>query len=169
MPLLQAQLPRYPAQIVTTGFHIQGTMETIGPVMDYLNDVNRTHLPFLDATVNALTPGPMGPLTRSQVLIPKADAVAIYLDDATGRSSISLLRRVERGILYLPGLVCRCELHMGADTRWQDMLSLLPGDFFGVTAAMVFPLLTLPGPFPQQADLVIFNRRHVRMMHLDQP
>jgi len=72
-------------------------------------------------------------------------------------------------IVYLPGLVCRCELHMGADTSWQDMLGLMPGDFFGVTAVMMFPLITLPGPFPQQADMLIVNRRHVRMMRLDQP
>ena len=169
MPLPQAQLPRYPAQSVTTGFHIQGTMETIGPVTDYLNDVNRPHLPFLDVTVSPLTPGPIGQVTRSQIIVPKTDVVAIYLDDSGGRASISLLRRVERAILYLPGLVCRGEFHLGADTRWQDALSLMPGDFFGVTAATVFPLITLPGPFPRQADLVILNRRHVQMMHLDQP
>ena len=169
MPMPQAQLPRYPVQVLTTAFHLQSTMETIGPVLDFLNDVGRPHLPFQDATVSPLTAGPMGQVSRSQIIVAKTDVVALYIDDATGRSSISLLRRVERGIIYLPGLVCRCELHMGADTRWQDMLGLMAGDFFGVTAVTAFPLITLPGPFPQQADMLIVNRRHVRMMHLDQP
>jgi hypothetical protein len=57
---------------------------------------------------------------------------------------------------------------MGADSRWQDALSLMPGDLFGVTAAMAFPLSPLPGAFPQQADLLILSRLHVKMLHLDQ-
>ncbi len=168
MPLPQAQLPRYPVQVVTTAFHIQGIMEPIGPVLDYLNDASRQHVPFHDATVSPLTPGPMGQVVRPQILFSKSDIVALYLDDAGGRSAVSLLRRVERGIVYLPSLVCRCELHMGVDTRWQDMLSLMPGDFFGITAVSAFPLIALPGPFPQQAELLILNRKHVRMMHLEQ-
>ena len=168
MPLPQAQMPRYPVQAMTTAFHVEGAMETIGPVINYLNDVNRQHIPFLDATVSALTPGPMGKIVRSQLVVPKTDIVAIYLDNAEAQSSVQLLKRIERCIAYLPSLVCRAEFHMGTDTRWQDMFSLLAGDFFAVTAATVFPIIALPGPFPPQANLLILNRLHVRMLHLDQ-
>jgi hypothetical protein len=169
MPFQQAQLPRYTVQILTTQFYLQGKMEPIGPILDYLNDVNRQFFTFLDATASLLTPGPMGQITRSQIVFPKSDIVAIFIDDAKARSSVQLLRRVERAFIYLPSLVCRAELHMGADSRWQDALSLMPGDLFGVTAAMAFPLSPLPGPFPQQADLLILSRLHVKMLHLDQP
>jgi hypothetical protein len=57
---------------------------------------------------------------------------------------------------------------MGTDTRWQDMFSLLAGDFFAVTSATIFPLVALPGPFPQQANSLIVSRLHVQMLHLDQ-
>jgi hypothetical protein len=144
-------------------------MEPIGPVINYLNDVNRQHIPFLDATISLLTPGPMGKIVRSQLIVPKTDIVAIYLDSAEAQSSIQLLKRLERCIAYLPSLVCRAEFHMGADTRWQDMFSLLAGDFFAVTAATMFPLIALPGPFPQQTNLLILNRLQVQMCHLDQP
>jgi hypothetical protein len=169
MPFTQAQLPRYSVQILTIQFHLQGKMEPIGPILDFLNDVNRQFFSFLDATASLLTPGPMGQITRSQIVFPKADIVAIFIDDAGARSSIQMLRRIERCFIYLPSLVCRAEMHLGADSRWQDALSLMPGDFFGVTAAMAFPLAPLPGPFPQQTDLLILNRLHVKMLHLDQP
>lgn len=168
MPL-QAQVPHYPIQALTTAFHIEGALEPVGPVINYLNDVNRQHIPFLDATVSTLTPGPMGKIARSQLIVPKTDIVAMYLDSAEAQSSVHLMKRVERCIAYMPSFVCRAEFHMGADTRWQDMFSLLAGDFFAVTAANMFPLVALPGPFPQQADLLILNRLHVRMCHLDQP
>jgi hypothetical protein len=169
MPFQQAQLPRYPVQLLTTQFHLQGKMEPIGPILDFLNDVNRQFFSFLDATASLLTPGPMGQITRSQIVFPKSDIVAIFIDDAKARSSIQLLKRVERAFIYLPSLVCRAEMHMGADSRWQDALSLMPGDFFGVTGAMAFPLSPLPGPFPQQTDMLILNRQYVKMLHLDQP
>jgi hypothetical protein len=168
MPIAPAQLPRYPVQVLTTAYHIQGILEPIGPIISYLNDVNRQYIPFLDATVNSLAPGPLGKVTRPQLIIPKTDLVAMYLDDATARASVQHMKRVERYIAYLPSLVCRGEFHLGTDTRWQDILSLLIGDFFGITAVTAFPLVTLPGPFPQQADLLILNRAHVRMLHLDQ-
>src|SRR5512136_1341872 len=114
MPLPQAPTPRYPVQALTTAFHIEGAMEPIGPVINYLNDVNRQHIPFLDATVSLLTPGPMGKIVRSQLIVPKTDIVAIYLDSAEAQSSIQLLKRLERCIAYLPSLVCRAEFHMGA-------------------------------------------------------
>jgi hypothetical protein len=169
MPFPQAKMLRYTVQVLTTQFHIQGKMEPIGPVMDYLNDVNRQFIPFLDMTASLLTPGPLGQITRSQVVVPKADITAIFIDDAGARSGIQLLKRVEQGFFYLPSLVCRAEMHMGADSRWQDALSLMPGDFFGVTGVSAFPLAPLPGPFPQQTDLLILNRLHIKMLHLDQP
>ena len=168
MPLAPAQIPHYPVQVLTPAYLIQGILEPIGPIINYLNDVNRQYIPFLDATVNSLTPGPLGKVTRPQLIIPKTDLVAMYLDDANAQASVQHMKRVERYIAYLPSLVCRGEFHLGTDTRWQDILSLLVADFFGVTAVTAFPLVTLPGPFPQQADLLILNRTHVRMLHLDQ-
>ena len=168
MSMPQTQSLCYPVQVLTTHSHIQGTMEPIGPVINYLNDVDRRHIPLLEATVSPLTTNPLGQVARSQLIIPKNDIVALYLDDAAARSGFQLLRRIERSIFYMPSLVCRAEFHLGIDTRWQDMLGLLVGDFFAVTNATVFPLIALPGPFPQQTDLLVLNRLHVQMLHPDQ-
>lgn len=168
MPLPQAQMPRYPVQVLTNTYLVQGGLETIGAIVDFLNDRDRDFFMFIDATVRSLTLGPMGKVARPQLLIPKTEIIALYLDDATARSSIQLLRRVERCIMYMPFVVCRGEFHLGADTRWQDMVSLLPTDFFAFTNASIFPLSPLPGPFPQQADLIVLNRKHIRMLHVDQ-
>ena len=135
-------------------------------MLDFFNDTNRQDIQFKDATAKMLG-GPMGAITRPQLVIPKTDIVALYIDDAGARANIHLLRRIERCILYLPGLVCRAEVHMGAETRWQDALDLMPNDFFGATAAMAYPLAALPGPFPQQTDLLMLNRRHVKMFHVE--
>jgi hypothetical protein len=169
MPDVQAQAPRYPVQVLTTAFHIQGMIEPIGTIINYLNDANRQQIQFLDATVSPLTPGPMGKIVRSLLVVPQADIVAMYVDSTEARSLVQLLKRIERCIAYMPSLVCRADFHLGADTRWQDMFGLMVGDLVAVTAATVFPLIALPGPFPQQADLLILNRLHVQMLHLDQP
>ena len=168
MPDVQAQAPRYPVQVLTTAFHIQGMIEPIGTIINYLNDANRQQIQFLDATVSPLTPGPMGKIVRSLLVVPQADIVAMYVDSTEARSLVQLLKRIERCIAYMPSLVCRADFHLGADTRWQDMFGLMVGDLVAVTAATVFPLIALPGPFPQQADLLILNRVHVQMLHLDQ-
>jgi hypothetical protein len=168
MPLPQAQLPRYTFQIITTTFQIQGRMETVGPLLDFLNDKDRQFFILLDATAKSLTPGPMGQMTLPQLIVPKTDVIALVVEEAAARTSLQLLKRVERCILYMPLLVCRGEFHLGADTRWTDMVSLVLGNFFAFTNAAVFPLAPLPGPFPQQTELVILNRQQIRMLHLDQ-
>ncbi len=169
MPLPQAQITRYPAQVITRDYHIEGGLEPIGPIINFCNDKDRAYFVFLDVTVTPMTPRPMGAVTRSQIIIPKTDVVGFYLDDPKVRSTVHLLRRIERCIMYLPPFVCRGEFHLGEDTRWVDMLSLLAGDFFAVTSASIFPLVALPGKFPQQADIVFLNRLFVRVLHLDQP
>jgi len=143
-------------------------MESVGSPSDFLNDPKWQYISFADAAVRSLTPGPISYVARPQLVIPKTEIVALYLEDAEARSHIRLLRRIERCIVYTPLIVCRGEFHLGDETRWQDMLSLLGGDFFSLTAATVFPLTALPGPFPQQTDLLILNRLHVRLLHLDQ-
>jgi len=169
MPMLQAQINRYPAQALTTAYHVEGGFEPVGPIPNFVNDKDRQFFQFLDVTITPLTPGPMGAVTRSQIIVPKKDVVALYLDSSAARSSVQLLRRVERCIMYFPSFVCRAEFHLGEDTRWADMLTLLPGDFFFVTSASIFPLNALPANFPQQTDLLILNRLHVRVLHLDHP
>ena len=163
-----AELPRYPVRVLTTTYYIQGGLETLGPIIAFMNDRDRDAFVFLDATVKPLTSGPIGQMTRPVISVPKPEVIAMYVDDAAARSSIQTLRHIERCIIYMPYLVCRGEFHLGADTRWQDMLGMLPTDFFAFTNASVFPLAPLPGPFPQQADLVVLSRRHVKMMHLDE-
>ncbi len=164
--MLTAILTRYPVKMMTPSFLIHGLMEPVGPLLDYLNDVNRNSVPLYNATLYALG-SKLGPSTRPMVVIKKQDICGLYVDDAKGRATVQLLKRVERVIVHVPNLICRGEIHVGTETRQQDIFDVLIGVFFGLTNVSVFPTVQLPADFPNQPELLLAHKDTVQAYYAE--
>ena len=165
---LQPSLERHDCQMLGREFQYVGKLEPVGIIIDYLNDLDRITYPLFDVQVHRLIPGGSFPgVTRPEITVARSEVGLLYLPDPEYRSKIQVIKNSERVIVYTPHVVCRGNFHLGAETRLRDLLSLMTGVFLVMTDASVFPLSTLPAPFPQKADLLILNRDYVTAYHPD--
>lgn len=164
--MLDAILTRYPVKVITPSFLIHAQIEPMGPLLDYLNDAARTSVPFWDATLYDLS-GKIQPSTRPMVVIQKSHVCGMYIDDAKGRESIRLLKRVQKLIAHVPNLIYRGEIHLGTETRDQDIFDVLIGQFFALTNASVFPTIKLPAEFPQQTEMLLVHKDALQAYYME--
>ncbi len=155
--MIQAVLGHYPVKIITPLFLVHAQFEPMGPVVNFMNDAARTTVAFSEATLYDLH-GKLEPSTHPLVVFKKRDICCLYVDDARGRASIQLLQRTINIIVHVPNLICRGEVHVGAETRQADILDSLIGQYLVLTNVAVFPTVHLPADFPSRPELILGHK-----------
>jgi hypothetical protein len=158
----------YPAEIFTNSFRIEGQLEPIGHLMDALNDPGRDSVLIRQVTVSSLSAdGPLSSFALEEIVLSKSDFLFIHLTDEEDRSSLNLLKRVERMIVYLPLFVIRADFHLGGETRFRDMLDTLTGTFLPITDAAIFPLFAPKVEVSSHRDLLLINKKQITLYHAE--
>ncbi|HID64058.1 MAG TPA: hypothetical protein EYP49_15170 [Anaerolineae bacterium] len=158
----------YPVEIFTNSFKVEGQLEPIGRLMDALNNPERDSVLMRQVTVSSLSAdGPLSSFALEEIVLNKNDFLFIYLADEEDRSSLNLLKKIERMIIYLPLFVIRADFHLGGETRFRDMLDTLSGTFLPVTDAAVFPLFAPKVAVPSHRDLLLINKKQITLYHAE--
>jgi hypothetical protein len=158
----------YPVEVFTNSFKVEGQLEPIGHLMDALNNPGRDSMLIRQVTVSSLSASaPLSSFVLEEIVLGKNDTLFIYLADEKDRSALSLLKRVERMIVYLPLFVIRADFHLGGETRFRDMLDTLPGTFLPMTDATIFPLFAPQVAVPSHRDLLLINKRQITLYHAE--
>ena len=158
----------YPVEIFTNSFKVEGQLEPIGHLMDALNNPDSDSILIRQVTVSSLSAsGPLSSFALEEIVLRKNDFLFIHLTNEEDRSSLSLLKRIERMIVYLPLFVIRADFHLGAETRFTDMLDILSGTFLPITDAAIFPLFTPKVAVPSHRDLLLINKKQITLYHTE--
>jgi hypothetical protein len=160
----------YPVEIFTNSFKVEGQLEPVGRLLDALNNPERGSMLIREGIVSSLSASdPLSSFALEEMVLGKKDALFIYLTDEEDRSALSLLKRVERMIVYLPLFVIRADFHLGGETRFRDMLDTLPGTFLPITDVAIFPLFTPQVSIPSHRDLLLINKEQITLYHAEKP
>lgn len=158
----------YKAQIFTCDYKIDGQLETIGQIVNALNNADENYIAVRQASVWPLAPDvPLASFRREQIILSKLDILFISLTDEADRTAIRLLQQVERAIVHTPLFVLRGNIHLGGEVRVRDMFDTMLGAFVPITDASLFPLCTLRTPLPQACELVFLNKRHAQLYYAE--
>lgn len=153
-------------QILTSTFQLAGRFEFFGPPLIYLNDPERDGIVLTDARIAALDPNvPFKGLNRPVATIRRSQVALLHLVDPEIQAKANLLRREERLVTYTPMAILQGDYHMSVESQVEDFLSTTSGEFLPLTDARVFPLVSLPMPFPQHCDLLLVARPFIQMYH----
>ncbi len=161
-----AQLMRaqFNATIITRTLEIVGQMEAIGPWLDFINERDR-HL----ITMHTARAFPMGSTTaapeHAQLYVNRSEICLIYLPDRAAHESVFMLKNTQAMICHLGPIVCRGELHLGADKTIATQIDELAHDFFPLTNADLHSTLPLAVPLPPKADLILANRAQMQFCY----
>ena len=157
---------RHEVHILSSSFQFSGELETVGDTFGYVDDGDRTCLSIHDARLAPLTPGnPLKGLHRPMVVVLRPQVVFLYFSSAETRESIRLLTRAEPLVAYTPVAVCRGNFHITAEARVRDFVDTIASYFVPVTDATIYPLVSLPAPFPLEADLILLGRDQIQTYH----
>ena len=158
----------YPVEIFTDSFKVEGQLEPVGRLMDALNNPDSGSILIRQATVSSLSAsGPLSSFALEEIVLSKNDTFFIYLTDEKDRSALSLLKRVDRVIVYLPLFVIRADFHLGGETRFRDMFDTMPGTFLPITDAAIFPLFEPKVAVPSHRDLLLINKEQITLYHAE--
>jgi hypothetical protein len=158
----------YPVEIFTNSFKVEGQLEPIGRLMDALNNPDSDSMLIRQATVSSLSAnGPLSSFALEEIVLSKNDTFFVCLTNEEDHSALSLLKRVERVIVYLPLFAIRANFHLGGETRFRDMLSTLPGTFLPITDAAIFPLFAPKVAVPSRRDLLLINKEQITLYHTE--
>lgn len=153
-------------QIVTPTLQFAGKFEFFGPPLVYLNDDARDGVVLRDVQIGALNPSsPFKGLNRPQATVRRSEIALLHLIDPEVQAKASLLKRTERLVTYTPVAILQGDYHLPVESQVEDFLSTTTGYFLPITDARVFPLVSLPMPFPQHCDLLLVPRRFIQMYH----
>lgn len=158
----------YSVEMFTNSFKIEGQLEPVGHLMDALNSPERGSVLIRQATVSSLSAnGPLSSFALEEIVLNRSDLLFVYLTDEKDRSALSLLKRVEREIVYLPLFVIRANFHLGGETRFRDMFDTLPGIFLPITDAAIFPLFEPKVAVANHRDLLLINKEQITLYHAE--
>lgn len=163
---MQLSIERHDVQILTPQFQLNGRLEVMGAVLNFVNDTTRTSLSLHDVHLTSLTPdSPLNALSRSQVTLLKSQIVLLHFTEAETRASIRPLVHRELLVTYTPVAVCRGYFHMPAEANVDAFLDVTPGNLLPITEAQVYPLVPLSAPFSLEADLLLIGRSYLQLYH----
>jgi hypothetical protein len=141
-------------------------MAPLGPLLPYLNVTDRAVIIIRGVTAAALEEGNTVESFRAEELIvAKDDIIAIRLLHPVTQTTVQLLPRRERLLVFTPRLVIQGDFHCGPDTRVNDLFEVTPGRWAPTSDAHVYPLFRCRLPLFHETHLLLVNKRHIRMYH----
>jgi hypothetical protein len=156
----------YPVELFTATHRVFGVYDPIGSFLIAANAPDTICFSLADATFAPLQPdAPLRPIHVPRLTVNKAQILFITFGDDTVREESSILRRVERAIVYMPGFVLRGGFHLGAEDQIADFLDRLRGDFQPLSEVTIFPLNEVDGGIEREHDLVMVNIRAIQHYH----
>jgi len=162
---MEINRPRYGVEIITTGFHVKGLVEPVGPWLEFMNNRERHTLTVLNANASPLGGKNSHLPEHPQVYLSRHDVCAVILSDPAARAAMTILKHAEPAIAHVGPLICRCEFHMGAESHLNTFFDDLAGDFFVATHVELYVSATPSNPLPHRAEMMLINRRQVRLFY----
>ena len=163
MSLPVIQLRHYRAELLTEWYLLTGEIEPFGPLGAYLNDANRVNVMLKNVLAAALDAGNvMDTFQAAELLVVRDEIVAIHLLDPVSGSTVQLLPRKEKLLVFAGRLVVQALFHCGPDTGPHDIFEATPGRWAACSEARVHPLLPFKRPIFGEAKLLLINKRHIQ-------
>jgi hypothetical protein len=156
----------YDAEVVTNQYLLTGYLSPLGPLLTYLNQADRGLITMRAVSATALeAASTVGAFQAGELIVVKDDIIAIRLVHPVTQTTVQLLPKRERLLVFTSRLVVQGDFHCGPDTRVHDLFESTPGRWAPASDAQIYPLLPFRATIFSEANLLLVNKRHIRMFH----
>jgi len=164
MSFAALQSRHYSVEILTEHYFFVAALEPPGMLQNYLNHPDRTTLTFKQVTATAFDQGSKLATFQSEELWLRRDEItALRFIDKLSSGTMQLLPKKEKLRVFLPRFVVQAIFRCGVDTSVKDIFDAMTSYWAPATDALVYPLLASAAPAFHEAEMLLVNRRHIRM------
>jgi hypothetical protein len=100
-----------------------------------------------------------------ELMVAKDDIIAINLLNPVSQTTVQLLPRRERLLVFTSRLIVQADFHCGPDTRANDLFEATPGRWAPASDGHTYPIMPTRIPVFSALRLLLVNKRHIRMYH----
>ncbi|MBN1967479.1 MAG: hypothetical protein JW910_22685 [Anaerolineae bacterium] len=155
-----------PATVLVEGFQLQGTLNVMGILHNFLNEEQKAVFLLADVTAHGVTSGhPAASMAIPELYIRKDHCHVLAFNTTFSRDDMGLMPHAVRLALYTSLYAIQGDFHMGPEDFLGDFIDVAKAMFVGVTDAAIFPLFRSQAAVIAQAPLVYINRRTICMHH----
>lgn len=155
----------YPIKVYTATHEVRGIHTPIGNLLTAINNEG-VCFEITDATYTPLAPNAaLRPISVPQAILHKDEILFIAFDEEGVAEDLTMLKRVDRLIIYTASFVLRGEIHLGAEDQIRDMLDTMRGRFQPLTETTVFPVVETQIRVDPNYDLVLLNTTSIQLYH----
>lgn len=160
----------YRVEVLTAMFSLQGTYAPVGRMLDALNREGTVSFVMSDVSLTPLAPGAsLRTISVPALTLNKHEILFFAFEEGTALEEMTLRKRVERAILYVPHFVIRGGFHLGTEDRFHDVLDAWRGQFQPITSATLYPLDEIRGTIRKSHELIIVNTGAIQLYHPERP
>ncbi|MCH7826881.1 MAG: hypothetical protein QGM50_12425 [Anaerolineae bacterium] len=163
MSLPELESKQYPLEILTEHFLMQGVVEPIGQLMNYLDAPDHVKLYVKNLTMSSLgRNSTVDALKVKGLWVHKNEIIAIRLNESDLENTVQKLPIEERVRLFLPRFVVQGTLTHGEDTKLGDMFEVMKGTWAALTNVKIYPLANLKIQVFSEAPFLLINKNLIR-------
>ncbi len=155
----------YPIKVYTATHEVKGIHTPIG---NFLTAINNEGVCFemTDVTYTPLSPNAaLRPISVPQAILHKDEILFIAFEEEGVAEDLTMLKRVDRLIVYTASFVLRGEMHLGAEDQVRDLLDTIRGRFQPLTEATIFPVVETQVSVASDYDLLLLNSTNIQLYH----
>lgn len=155
----------YPIKVYTATHEVRGIHKPIGNLLTAINNEGIC-FEMTDVTYTPLSPNAaLRPISVPQAILHKDEILFIAFEEESVAEDLTMLKRVERLIIYTASFVLRGDMHLGAEDQVRDLLDSIRGRFQPLTEATVFPVVETQTRVEPDYDLVLLNTTRIQLYH----
>jgi hypothetical protein len=155
----------YPVKVYTATHEVRGIHTPIGNLLTAINNEG-VCFEMTDVTYTPLAPNAvLRPISVPQAVLHQDEILFIAFEEEGIAEDLTMLKRVDRLIIYTASFVLRGEMHLGAEDQIRDMLDTIRGRFQPLTEATIFPVVETQVRVSPDCDLVLLNTTSIQFYH----
>ena len=161
---------QYEVEILTEDYMLSGELEPFGPLMLYLNNLERSSLRLKNSVGRALATGMQIETFRSEdMMVRKDEVILIRPVDAVSQSTVPLLARRQLLQVFISRFVLQAAFPCGQETQVGEIFDMSPGHWIPCVEAQVYPLQRAEQPLFTAAKIMLLNKTYIRFYQAVKP
>ena len=160
----------YQVELLTEHYVLSGELEPFGPLMIYLNDLERSALRLRNLQGRALDPGiTLDTFHSEDMLVRKDEVILIRPIDAVSQSTVPLMARRLLLQVFVSRFILQAAFPCGQEVQASEIFDLSPSHWVACVDAQVHPLQHSEQPIFHEAKIILLNKNHIRFYQAVKP
>lgn len=166
---LEREIRVYQVEVLTGAYLFRARLEPFGELASFINDRRRTFISLHDVHIAPLdSQRRTTRVKRKEIIVNRGQILMVNLVESAESEDVQILAATRPTIFYLDQFAVEGQLHVNVDANDEDLLDEAR-DFYPVSEATIFPMITSASQPAQEVPLLFIRRAAVHAYQVRKP